>query len=78
MGLTISAYTAHGGWSIHMGMARGGGRLTSKRLEHIETLERLGALILRFSGTRHVGFVRMDAFSPSPYQIDLAVLSVPF
>ncbi|HEY4058911.1 MAG TPA: hypothetical protein VGM39_19990 [Kofleriaceae bacterium] len=51
-------------------MARGGGNLTSKRLEHIETIERLGALILRYSGARHVGFVRMDAYSRVPYQID--------
>jgi hypothetical protein len=56
-------------------MARGGGKLTSKRLEHIETLERLGALILRFSGPRHVGFVRLDAYSQGPYQIDPSALT---
>jgi hypothetical protein len=56
-------------------MARGGGNLTSKRIEHIETIERLGAFILRYSGAKHVGFVRMDAFSHAPYRIDTAVLN---
>ena len=56
-------------------MASGGGKLTSKRIEHIETLERLGALILRYSGARHVGFVRLDAYSERPYQIDRGILA---